>query len=172
MLFRSRKNLANTVSAFVKYKRESGDDVKLVVTGGAMWRKFGGTVTISEPGLRQDIVFTAYLEPDELRKVTGAAVCLLYVSFYEGFGMPVLEAMSCNVPVIASNRSAIPDVAGDAALLVDPGSVDEIAAAMATIRRDDDLQKSLVQKGSLNLKRFSWDVSANAFWKSVIRTLA
>ena len=167
-----RKNLVNAVSAFVKYKKESGDKAKLLVTGAAMWRNFGGMVTVSEPGILQDIVFTGYLQDEELRKVTGAALSLLYVSFYEGFGMPVLEAMSCNVPVIASNRSAIPEVAGDAALLVDPGSVDEIADAMAVICRDDDLRRSLVLKGARNLKRFSWDVSAAAFWKSVVQTLA
>jgi glycosyltransferase involved in cell wall biosynthesis len=111
------------------------------------------------------------LAPEELFRITGGAVCLLYVSFYEGFGMPVLEAMSCNVPVIASDRSAIPEITGDAAIQVDPASVDSIANALFVIQNDEEKRQSLILMGQDNLKRFSWDESANLFWQSILKTL-
>lgn len=166
-----RKNLDNAIKAFIQYRKVRNDGTKLVITGSRMWRNFGQTIKIKDPEILRDILFTGYLSPEELFRITGAAICLLYVSFYEGFGMPVLEAMSCNVPVIASDRSAIPEITGDAAILVDPASVDSITNALFLILDDEKLRQSLILRGQSNLKRFSWDESASLFWQSIIKTM-
>lgn len=166
-----RKNLDNAIKAFLQYRKARKDGTKLLITGSRMWRNFGQTIKITDQDILRDILFTGYLTPEELFRITGGAVCLLYVSFYEGFGMPVLEAMSCNVPVIASDRSAIPEITGDAAILVDPASVDSIANALFLIQNDEEKRQSLILKGKNNLKRFSWDESASLFWQSILKTL-
>ena len=165
-----RKNLDNIVKAFALYKRKYGSSIKLVVTGATMWRNFG-SFNQKDSAFASDIIMTGYLPPDELFRITAAAECLLYVSFYEGFGMPVLEAMSCNVPVITSNCSSMPEVAGDAAIFADPASVEAIGSAMYKILSDAEIRQTLILKGKSNLERFSWDHSAGLFWESIMKTM-
>ena len=163
-----RKNLSNIIKAFQLYKRKSNDTAKLVITGDQMWRNFGAKIKIDN-AIKNDVVFTGYLATSDLFKITAAAECLLYVSFYEGFGMPVLEAMSCNVPVITSNCSAMPEIAQDAALLVDPANIESIADAMMKIHNDSGLKRELISRGRTNLMRFSWENSAKVFWNSILK---
>lgn len=163
-----RKNLPHVLEAFYQYKRRSNDKTKLVVTGSNMWRNFGNA---EKSTVSKDVIFTGYLSDIELYKVTASAVCLLYVSFYEGFGMPLLEAMSCNVPVITSDRSAMPEVAGDAAILVNPENIGSITDAMSDIMGNRIDTGGLLVKGQINLKRFSWEASAGNFWNSIIKTV-
>jgi len=166
-----RKNLNNAIKAFAQYKNATKDGIKLVVTGSNMWRNFGKPIELQDQDVNKDIVYTGYLKPQELFRVTGAASCLLFVSFYEGFGLPILEAMSCNVPVITSNRAAMPEVAGDAAILVNPDSVDSISNAMSKIQNDNHLRQTLILKGQINVKRYSWDNTANILWNSVLKVI-
>jgi len=163
-----RKNLNNAIKAFSIYKRNCNDKSKLVVTGSHMWRSLRNTKQFE---INDDVVFTGYLSNHELYKVTSAAICLLYVSYYEGFGMPILEAMSCNVPVITSNRSAMPEVAGDAAIVINPENIDAIADAMINIRENSKAKDNMLIKGQINLKRFSWELSSNHFWNSILKTI-
>lgn len=163
-----RKNLNNAIKAFSIYKRYFNDKSKLVVTGSHMWRSLGNTKQFE---INDDVVFTGYLSNHELYKVTSAAICLLYVSYYEGFGMPILEAMSCNVPVITSNRSAMPEVAGDAAIVINPENIDAIADAMINIRENSKAKDNMLIKVQINLKRFSWELSSNHFWNSILKTI-
>jgi glycosyltransferase involved in cell wall biosynthesis len=93
----------------------------------------------------------------QLPSLYRSAEALVFASLYEGFGLPVLEAMACGTPVITSNTTALPEVAGDAAVLVDPTSVDQIAEAMGRINRDSSLRKSLRSKGLIQAKRYSWE---------------
>ncbi len=167
-----RKNPENAIRAFIQYRETTGDKSKLVITGAKMWKHFGNAAISEAMANDPDIIFTGYLKPEELFRVTGTANCLLYVSHYEGFGMPILEAMSCNVPVIASGSSAMPEVAGNAALLVDPGSVDSMVNAMIRVRNNEDLRKSMISKGRSNLEQFSWDQSAENFWDSILKTIS
>lgn len=166
-----RKNLGNVIKAFTQYKQEQKDDMKLVITGAKMWKNFNESLDIDKCVYKKDIIFTGYITPQELFKITGAANCLLYVSFYEGFGMPILEAMSCNVPVITSRLSAMPEISGDAAILIDPYASDSISNAMVEIQTNHNLKKDLILKGQENLKRFSWDNSASIFWESIMKTI-
>jgi len=166
-----RKNADRIIEAFIEYKKKSGGPEKLLITGAHMWRNFGALKKSSIPNDSQDIIFTGYVSEETLFRITAGASCLLYVSLYEGFGIPILEAMSCDVPVITSNCSAMSEVAGDAALLVNPESVNSIADAIQRIQTNPNLRKELVQKGRINLQRFSWDKSAEKFWKIIEQML-
>jgi len=90
---------------------------------------------------------------------------------FEGFGIPLLEAMKCNVPVITSNITSMPEVAGDAALFVDPYRPDEIAQAMEQLATNEQLRKELIRKGAVRCENFSWELSANLLWQSIMKTI-
>jgi alpha-1,3-rhamnosyl/mannosyltransferase len=110
--------------------------------------------------VRRRIVLTGYLsEPDKVALLSGATA-MVYPSLYEGFGMPVLEAMGCGSPVVASNVSALPEVAGDAAVLVDPRDPEAIAAAIDRVLRDDGLRDALRQAGLIRASGFDWNDTA------------
>ena len=96
---------------------------------------------------------------------------MVYVPYFEGFGIPILEAMNCDVPVITSNITSMPEVAGDAALLVDPFSTISISDAMLNIFKDENLRKSLIEKGRKRRLDFSWNKTADALWKSIEKTI-
>jgi glycosyltransferase involved in cell wall biosynthesis len=105
----------------------------------------------------ESVYFAGRVPEAQLPSLYRSAEALVFASLYEGFGLPVLEAMACGTPVITSNTTALPEVAGDAAVLVDPTSVDQIAEAMGRINRDSSLRKSLRSKGLIQAKRYSWE---------------
>jgi glycosyltransferase involved in cell wall biosynthesis len=100
----------------------------------------------------------------------GAALSLVYVSYFEGFGVPIVEAFKSGVPVITSNLTSMPEVAGDAALLVDPFNVDEMAKAMQTMSHDAPLRKQCIDRGTKRSEQFSWEQSAERFWSVIEQT--
>ena len=120
---------------------------------------------------KNDVVFTGHLDSKELSELMPGASAMTFVSHFEGFGIPLIEAMSCNVPVITSDNSSLKEVAGDAALLVDSQSTDSIAKAMNSIVCDTDLRTSLIEKGSIRTKEFSWDKTAQLLWDSINKSL-
>jgi glycosyltransferase involved in cell wall biosynthesis len=97
----------------------------------------------------------------------GSAIGLSFASWFEGFGIPIIEAMQCEIPVITSNVTSMPEIAGDAALLVDPASVDSIKDAMMKIAIDETLRNNLIAKGRIQHQKFNWDNSAAGVWKSI-----
>jgi glycosyltransferase involved in cell wall biosynthesis len=114
---------------------------------------------------KDDVIFLGYLQSKDLMLLTASAECLMYVSLFEGFGVPIIEAMKCDVPVITSNVSSMPEIAGDAALLVDPTSCDEIASAMREIISDNALRQTLIERGRKRANIFSWDLTAERLWQ-------
>jgi glycosyltransferase involved in cell wall biosynthesis len=106
------------------------------------------------------VVFTGCLPDEDLLLFYHAADCLVYPSFYEGFGLPVLEAMACGCPVITSNVSSLPEVAGEAALLIDPYRFETITAALVSLLTNPDLSQSLIQRGFEQARRFTWEAAA------------
>jgi glycosyltransferase involved in cell wall biosynthesis len=116
---------------------------------------------------KEDIVFLDYVPNELLPKIVASAFALTYVSLFEGFGIPILEAMYCDVPSITSNCSSMPEVAGDAGLLVDPNSVDSICAQMVNLWESPHLRQSLVEKGRIQRQKFSWDLTAKRLWDSL-----
>jgi glycosyltransferase involved in cell wall biosynthesis len=156
-----RKNLARVIEAFA---RMAGDPafagVQLVLAGKKGWLYDDLFAQVERRGLTGRVVFPGYIADADLPALLSGATAFLYPSLYEGFGIPVLEAGACGVPVITSNTSSLPEVAGDAALLVDPHDVDAIAAAMHRLVTDEALRAELARRGLANVQRFSWEKCA------------
>ena len=120
---------------------------------------------------KDDVIFTGRLSSDNLKNVLGAAIAMTYVPYFEGFGIPILEAMNCDIPVITSNITSMPEVAKDAALLVDPFDVQSIANGMLSVYTNKELRVSLIEKGRKRKLDFSWNKTADALWKSIEKTI-
>lgn len=162
-----RKNIENLLKAFDDFRINNSSDIKLVFAGNKKWWTSSMEKTYSAMQHKGEVVFTGRVSDDELQLITGSALAMVYVSFFEGFGIPVLEAMKCNVPVIASHASALPEICGDAALLVHPDSVTAIAEAMKVISADEPKRKALIEKGKQRCEIFSWDKTANLLRESM-----
>lgn len=156
-----RKNLVRLIRAFDLFKKEIDSPVQLLIGGRMAWQ--AGPVQAAWQAARHQsaIHFLGYLDDREVERVLGAALGLTYVSLFEGFGLPILEAMHAEVPVITSNSSSMPEVAGDAALLVDPEDEKAIAAAMLYVWREPDFRQRLIAAGREQRTRFSWNRTAH-----------
>lgn len=165
-----RKNLTNTLLAFDKFKLSDEDGAKLVVVGSKVWWQDELKDAYDNMRHQSDVVFLGRVEADELAKLLSSSLGLVYVSYFEGFGIPILEAFYAETPVITSNCTSMPEVAGDAAILVDPHDVDAIASAMKLLVNDKDFAAGLVEKGRSQRQLFSWDRSANLLWTSLMKT--
>jgi len=166
-----RKNLANLFTAFDFFKNETGSPVKLVIIGEKMWWNGDSKTAFKSMKHKDDVVFTGRLQMPELTEVVGSAIALTYVSFFEGFGIPILEAFKSEIPVITSNVTSMPEVAGDAALLADPFKPDSIAEAMINLFNDRTLRESLIEKGKQRQQEFSWENTAGRLWQSVLKVV-
>ncbi|MBI2917095.1 MAG: glycosyltransferase family 4 protein [Chloroflexi bacterium] len=163
---RPRKNLGRLLAAFAEIKRSSGfPDLKLVKVGNAgRYESFrrDTLLTVKKLGLEGEVVFAGRLTDRELAAYYSSAVALIYPSTYEGFGLPVIEAMACGCPVLTSNVSALPEVAGEAALLVDPQDVGQLYQGMVSILADASLRRRMTADGRQHSLRFSWQAAAEA----------
>lgn len=162
-----RKNIINLLKAFVQFKRRQQCVFKLVIVGRMAWQ----TEEIEEAKRRmpykEDVIWLGYKSVEELSKIMGAAYALVYPSLFEGFGIPIIEAMACDVPSIVSNTSSMPEVAGTAALLCDPHNPKDIAEKMSMIYKDEHLHRQLSANCHKELQRFDWDKSAEQIWKII-----
>ncbi|MBI1865012.1 MAG: glycosyltransferase family 4 protein [Nitrospirae bacterium] len=155
-----KKNLPRVIRAFDRVARmPGGEDLSLVIAGKKGWlydeifRTANGTTTNS-------IRFLGYVPRDEMAAIYAGASCFVFPSIYEGFGLPVLEAMACGTPVVTSNISSMPEVAGGAAVLVDPYDEESIASGILAVVSDPSLQGQLRREGILRSRTFSWDRAA------------
>ena len=119
---------------------------------------------------RDEVVLLDYMPEADLAKVTAAAYALIYPSLFEGFGVPIIEAMQCGVPVACSNTSSMPEVAGDAALFFNPNDANDIALQMMVLYKDEKLRSQLIQKGYVQANKFSWNDSAQKLWQIIEQT--
>jgi glycosyltransferase involved in cell wall biosynthesis len=155
-----RKNILNLIKGYGRLYHEKKIAAKLVIVGKKGWLYDTIFTAATDLKIADQVVFAGYV-PDEIMPfLYSGADCLVYPSFYEGFGLPVIEAMACGCPVITSNTSSLPEVAGDAAILVDPHSDTEIADAIYKILNDDNLRNNLIEKGLKRSKKFSWQITA------------
>jgi len=129
-------------------------------------------LALSEIGIEKDLIFTGRLSAKALAQLTASAEAMMYVSFFEGFGIPVIEAMRCGVPVITSSVSCLPEISGNAALCVDPHSVNAITGAMEQVLQHQEFAEQLKQKGKIRQQDFSWDKTASLTWQSLQLVLA
>lgn len=156
-----RKNLERSIKAFSKFlNNTSAKDFKLVLSGQKGWKYENIYSLPQQVGIEDNVVFTGRVSDQDLAVLYSQASALVYPSLFEGFGLPILEAYSYGCPVITSNISSMPEIAGNAALLVNPYKEDEIYSAMLKIVTNDNLRKGLIQKGSKRVKDFSWEKSA------------
>ena len=166
-----RKNISRLFQAFEKFKSINPNNIKLVIVGEKYYWTQGIKMTYINMKHKDDVIFTGRLSPEDLKNVIASALAMTYVPYFEGFGIPILEAFNCDVPVITSNVTSMPEIAKDAALLVDPFSVDSIANAMNYIYKDEDMRNSMILKGRKRKLDFSWDKTADALWQSILKTV-
>ena len=164
-----RKNLMNLLKAFSVFKKRQQTNMKLVLTGRLAWKYESFTKSLKTYKYRNDVVMTGYVEEGELVKIIGAACGLVYPSLLEGFGVPVLEAMLCDVPVITSANSSMQEIANDAALYADANSYADIADKMMLLYKDENLRKQLIEKGRHIARQYSCNNTADLLWKSIVK---
>ncbi len=158
-----RKNTSGIIEAYLAWQEDTKVDVGLVIAG----KKYPGIFSETKLKKHPNIHMTGFIDEEDKALLYQHALAFLYPSFYEGFGLPILEAMQCGTPVITSDATAMPEVAGNAALLVNPNDPRELKNAMHEVYRDEQLRESLIQKGFEQAARFSWKKAANKFLKNL-----
>lgn len=162
-----RKNVAGLLKAFDSFKSKTGRSEKLLIVGGKMHKTGEISETWQKMQWKDDVVFTGRVSQEELYRIYAAAMALTFVPFFEGFGIPILEAMNAGVPVICSSTTSMPEVGGDAVIYVEPGNVGQIAGAMSKISTDSEFRNELISKGFVQKEKFSWDKTAVLLWESM-----
>lgn len=162
-----RKNICGLLRAYDAFRTSIDTNIKLVITGGEMFKT--GDIERTYEGMRfkDDVIFTGRLPIEELHQVLGAAIALTFVPFFEGFGIPVIEGMSAGIPVICSNTTSLPEVGGNAVLYTDPFAISQIKDAMIQIATNEELRQELIEKGQKQQRKFSWDKTADQLWGSI-----
>lgn len=166
-----RKNIVNLLKAFDNFKQSDTENTQLVIVGRKAWQTEEMDNTYQSMQYKGDVVFTGRLSDEDLSATIAAALSLVYVPFFEGFGLPIIEAFKCYTPVITSNVSSMPEVAGEAGVLVDPNSVSGITNALQSVAKDESLRNSLAQKAIERSNTFTWEKTANLLWQSIEKTI-
>ena len=166
-----RKNLVRLIEAFDKFKEQSQSDFKLLLVGAVYASESTVKKQIDASKFKQDIVFAGRQKQEELEKIMASAFALTFVPYFEGFGIPIVEALQCEIPVICSNTTSMPEIIGNAGLLVDPFDTNSISEAMLTLYRNESLRIQCIQNGIEQKQKFSWDKSANLLWNSMMKCL-
>lgn len=160
-----RKNIDSIIEAFALIKKQKDfDNIKLVIAGKKGWLFEDIFNLVDKLNLKDHVIFTDYVDETDKPIIYNMAKLFVFPSLYEGFGIPVLEAMASSVPVIASNVSSLPEVAGNAAILVNPKDIEGIAKNIIKILSDDDLKNELVRKGHIQAQKFTWEASAEKLY--------
>ena len=163
-----RKNVGRLLEAFQLFAQEN-DGIDLLIVGENLWKNKAISLPEMAESTRTRIHFTGHVPLTVLTQLTGAAHSLVYVPYFEGFGIPIAEALKCGIPVISGNLTSLPEVAGDAALYCDPFSTEEIAEKMSELANDDSLYSELKVKALKRGKLFSWDTTAAVCWEVIER---
>lgn len=165
-----RKNIIRLLEAYAMLSTVQFIKVPLVIAGGMGWKYKGIIAKVGELGLKDQVIFTGFLTEAEQDQIYLNAAIFIYPSLYEGFGLPPLEAMLRGIPVITSNTSSIPEVVGNAAMMVDPYNVEELAKTIELLYEDEDLRYNYSVKGIERSKEFSWEKAATTTLRILIET--
>lgn len=166
-----RKNISRLLAAYDLFRARYGSPFRLVLAGARMWKDPLLDQAFASMTFKDEVVFTGRALPKQLARFVGAAEAMTFVPLFEGFGIPALEAFAAGVPLLASNTTALPEVCGEAALLVDPLDEEAIAGGMLRLSADAALRQDAVQRGFAQLQKFSWDRTATLLWECIEKTL-
>lgn len=155
-----RKNIETIIRAYNCFKKSSKENIKLVLAGKKGWLYDSIFKMVEEYGLKEEVIFTDYIDDGDKAPLYQGAEIFLFPSLYEGFGIPVIEAMASRTPVITSNSSSLPEAAGNAAIITDPLDYKEISSSIERILNDYDLREKMINEGIKQANKFNWDISA------------
>ncbi len=161
-----RKNIGRMLLAFDSFINKTKADVYFIIGGKAMWSDKEMEKEYQKVKYKEKIIFTGRLSNEEAKLLLGSSLALVFVSLFEGFGVPIVEAMENKVPVITSNVTSMPEIAANAAYLVNPLSVNDISEAMCKMYKDDKFRNDIIEKGLKRAEAFSWEISAQKFWEA------
>jgi len=165
-----RKNIQNLIYAF-ELISVSNKNIQLVIVGSDMWKE--NNLQISNE-VRKQLIFTGHIENNKLTKLMGSALALTYIPYFEGFGIPLVEAMNCGIPIIAANTTCLPEISGDAAIYCNPFDVNDIAEKMSLVLSNSKIKEDLANKSMQRSKHFDWDIAAAKIGgeiKNILETL-
>jgi glycosyltransferase involved in cell wall biosynthesis len=162
-----RKNLVGLFKAFDLFKVRGSSSCKLVIVGSKQWWTKGIRRAYEEMKYKDSVIFLGHLSPKRLNEVVASSLAMVYVSYFEGFGIPIIEAFKAGTAVITSNVTSMPEVAGNAAFIVDPFNHHEIAEAMNKVVSSPMEREKFIAMGKERATFFTWDKTADAVWKSI-----
>jgi len=165
--FSPRKNIPGVINAYNHFRSSAQYNHKLVLTGARLYLNSETNSLLKSSPWSSDIILTGPRQHEELRLLYSSATALVFVPWFEGFGIPAAEAMRCGTPVILSNTTSLPEIGGNAAIYVNPDNTLEISNAMIKIITDENLRTSMIAKGLIESQRFTWDNCADSVWRSV-----
>lgn len=161
-----RKNVGRLIQAFEQFA-EKNHSIDLLIVGENLWESTSMRQNKPQTTIAERIYFTGHVSQNVLTQLMGAAFALSYVPYFEGFGIPLVEAMNCGVPIISGNLTSLPEVVGDAAILIDPYSVSDISKAMTQLAEDPSYYQHLAQKSISRSRLFSWQHTADVTWNTI-----
>lgn len=165
-----RKNLEHLLLAF-EYFKQQGSKTKLLIVGNKKWWPQKLDKILQSSNYQESIIFLGRKSDKELAQILATSIALTYVPYFEGFGIPILEAFLAQTPVITSNLTSMPEVSNGAAILCNPRNPEEIAQSMQSIENNKELRADLVAKGIEQAKKFSWEKTADLLWDSILKTV-
>jgi glycosyltransferase involved in cell wall biosynthesis len=166
-----RKNILNLIKAFEIFKEKTSSDFKLVLAGESYFWNTEMKEFLTKKTIKENVIFTGRISDQEASNFLAASFGLVYVPFFEGFGIPIIEAFNCHVPVITSNTSSMPEVANGAALLANPYDINSIAKEMENLVLNESIRAGLIEKGKIRARDFSSKKTADLLWSCIVKTI-
>ena len=163
-----RKNINRLLLAFDTFKTETDSEVQLLIVGAPLFKGSGPYETLDKLTHQSAVHFSGHVDFNQLTLLMGSALALTFVSYFEGFGIPMVEAMRAETPILAGKLTSLPEVGGDAAIYVDPFDIASIKDGLIRIATDEDLRNKLIESGRERAKNFTWDRSAAIIWNTII----